>query len=207
MIDRIQAGASSGQTNVSLMGTKILAAAFAIVALASACAAPVGEEAAQEANPCLVDGRLTLTVEASAGLSESQLRSITASWERFSGRPGSLALSAGDGGTCSIVGYSATHPTVLALEAKENAHLGGYAPPTGGIILVPERLGSCLGREGSCSDLIALHEIGHAFGMAHHGGHGLMASESAPFFTRDDRAECVRVGACEPTSDWTPVGE
>lgn len=184
---------------------KAVLAAAALLALVAGCAAPDAGAAAEEPathasfDPAKCSGHWHVDVASFAALAPQllgELDATVASWERFSGRPGSLVLSSDHAPSCVV-------RAVLARDWAPPTEAGLYDPATGDVTIVVDLMPSCVDAPawaGPCLGPLLLHELGHGMGVGHlpAGESGIMnAHTMSSFWSAADRRACVTAGACE----------
>ncbi len=139
-------------------------------------------------------GTLHLAIDERAFSADDRAHLLSAiqRWNVFAGGPDVIAatFTAADG------------PCRIFREPLPSGMCGAHARTTGSIRLTPNC--ECVHTvawppEASCFESVAMHEMGHALGMAHlpDGQQGIMrAGLGAWDFTEADRLECLRIGLC-----------
>lgn len=199
------------------MFAKAVMAAIAAAALAAiGCSAPAGEEghghgedgAHPAFDPAKCGGLWHVDRASFERLAPEGLDAISRSaesWDRFSGKPGSLRFDEEVAEGCTI-------RAALAAEVPEEAATGRYHPADGSIVLVIDRMPACDGAPawaGTCLGPVILHEVGHGMGLGHlaESDRGIMhPSIMNPWWTLADREACVAAGACAEDPSWKPLG-
>lgn len=167
----------------------------ALVVLVAACAAPVGESKQRPSPPDHCDRVFVVdqafTEEENIGLERAVARWNAIATEQFCLRPaedGEIATNTQHG--VYRIEYKSSYWETLSKQFGGANVLGVHYPSTDQIGIV-----------GGMADneLIALHEFGHAHGLAHTEAPSIMHASigTASDFTPIDMAECRRVGACQ----------
>ncbi len=131
-----------------------------------------------------------------------ELDLTVASWERFSGRPGSLSFDEIPAATCTI-------RATLERYTPGVGYTGHYDDKTGNIVLIVDRMPPCADAPEyahRCTGPLMLHEIGHGMGVGHIGKDetGIMhESVMASWYSAADHRVCMAAGACTNPS-WEP---